>query len=58
MKVRLVRPTRVLLQAGETVEVPEAVANFLVETRSAEHVVEPPIEKAATKAKPQKGKGK
>lgn len=59
MKVRLLRATRVVMPAGEIVEVPEVTANFLVETRSAEFVmVEPSNEKTTTTQKAQKGKGK
>lgn len=61
MKVRLLRATRIVMPAGEIVEVPEVTANFLVETRSAEFVmVEPSNEKTATTntKKTQKGKGK
>ena len=59
MKVRLLRATRIVVPAGEIVEVPEVTANFLVETRSAEFVmVEPSNEKPATTKKAQKGKGK
>lgn len=57
MKVRLLRATRIVMSAGEIVEVPEVTANFLVETRSAEFVmVEPSNEKATTTKKAQKGK--
>lgn len=59
MKVRLLRATRIVMPAGEIVEVPEVTANFLVETRSAEFVmVEPSNAKTTTTKKAQKGKGK
>lgn len=59
MKVRLLRATRIVMPAGEIVEVPEVTANFLVETRSAEFVmVEPSNEKTTTTKKAQKGKEK
>ena len=59
MKVRLLRATRIVMPAGEIVEVPEVAANFLVETRSAEFVmVEPSNEKPTTTKKAQKGKEK
>ena len=38
MKVRLIRPSRITVKAGEIVEVSPAEAAFLISTRSAEPV--------------------